>query len=97
MGSNIMENEQIRKRLRQIIGEDTGLDSADIDPHRPIREQIALDSMQFIGLIAKVEVAFAIELPLSVLHLSTLEQFFEAVELSIDEGNNSTKHDTPCQ
>lgn len=78
-----MDYESIRERLGQIIADDTGLDSAVIDPVKPIREQVALDSMQFVGLIAKVECAFDIELPLSILQISTLGEFYTAVESTV--------------
>ena len=76
-------NENVRQRIGNIIREDTGIDPATIDPIKPIRDQITLDSMQFVGIIAKIEIEFEIELPISIMQVTTLDEFYNKVEKSI--------------
>jgi len=46
-------DEQLRQKIFGLIQQDINADPSTIDPDKPIRDQIALDSMQFIGVVAR--------------------------------------------
>lgn len=73
-------DERVKKRIDNILTEDTGIDPATIDPIEPIRDQIALDSMQFVSIIARIEIEFEIELPISIIQVNTLQEFYDEIQ-----------------
>jgi acyl carrier protein len=73
--------EQLKKRLFGIIQKDINGDPAMLDPDKPIREQISLDSMRFVSIIARIELEMDIEIPMSIMEAKTLNEFL----LIIDE------------
>ena len=73
-------DERVKQRIDNIIKEDTGIDPATIDPIKPVQDQITLDSMQFVGIIAKIEIEFEIELPISIMQVTTLQEFYNEIE-----------------
>lgn len=73
-------NAEIKDRIMAVLQKETRVDPATIDPDVPIREQIVLDSMQFISIIARLELEFDMTIPNTVMAVETLNQFIEAVE-----------------
>jgi acyl carrier protein len=73
-------DEQLRQKIFGLIQQDINADPSTIDPDKPIRDQIALDSMQFIGVVARVELELGVELPISVMEVKTLNEFLSVVE-----------------
>jgi acyl carrier protein len=73
-------DEQLRQKIFGLIQQDINADPSNIDPDKPIRDQIALDSMQFIGVVARIELELGIELPMSVMEVKTLNEFLDVVE-----------------
>jgi acyl carrier protein len=73
-------DEQLRQKIFGIIQQDINADPSKIDPDKPIRDQIALDSMQFIGIVARIELDLNVELPISVMEARTLNEFLSVVE-----------------
>lgn len=71
---------EFKKELLKLIETEMGVNLNDINPDRDIREQIDLDSMQMVSLSAKVEERYNIELPLSVMGVTTLNEFISIVE-----------------
>jgi acyl carrier protein len=76
-------DEQRRKRLFDIIRKDIDIDPATLDLEKPIREQISLDSMRFVGIIARIELELNIELPISIMESKTLHDFLTTVEETV--------------
>lgn len=70
---------EVQKRLFGVIKNVVDIDPASIDLDKPIRDQVCLDSMQFVGLIAQVEMEFETELPISIMQVSTLRVFIDEV------------------
>jgi len=80
-----MIRDVLRKKLEQIISESTGIRAAEVNPDIPLHEQLSLDSMQFIGLVARVEQECCIELPMAVLEVTTLAEFYAIVDTAVHE------------
>ena len=81
-------DEIVRKRIDSIIREDTGIDPTLVDPDKPISEQVTLDSMQFVGLISRIENAFEIELPVSIIQVTTYREFLGAIDEVMKNGHS---------
>jgi acyl carrier protein len=69
-----------RQKILDLIQKEVSIDPGAIDPDQDLRQQVLLDSMQFVGIASRVETAFDIELPITVMEVSTLNQFFEKVD-----------------
>lgn len=69
-----------KKRVDDCIVAETGIDPVVIDVDRSIREQANLDSMQFVGLVARIEIELATELPVAIMQVSTLREFYAELD-----------------
>ena len=76
-------DEQLKQKIFSLIQKDINADPSKIDPDKPIRDQIGLDSMQFVGVIARVELELGIELPISIMEVKTLNEFLAVLEKKI--------------
>jgi acyl carrier protein len=72
--------EHLKKKLFGIIQKDISIDPASLDPKKPIRDQISLDSMRFVSIIARIELELDIELPMSVMEARTLNEFLIIID-----------------
>ena len=70
----------IRERVLRIITAGTGMEAESLDPDADIHTEVNLDSMQFIGIVARIEEELQIDLPMEVMTVSTLNQFVAHVE-----------------
>jgi acyl carrier protein len=75
----------LKRKLFGIIQKDINIDPATIDPDKPIREQISLDSMRFVSIIARIELEMNIEIPISVMEAKTLNEFLSIIEMIIEK------------
>jgi acyl carrier protein len=71
---------QTKQKIFDVIQDDINSDPKKIDPDKAIRDQVSLDSMQFIGLIARLETELGIELPMTVMEAKTLNEFLDVVD-----------------
>ena len=78
-GDHFMLDEKLKKRIDDLIYSETGIDPTTIDVDKPIRDIVSLDSMQFVGLIAKLEIELEIELPIAIMQVTTLREFYMEV------------------
>ncbi len=72
--------EGIKQKINEIIEKASRIKISDLDPDKDLREQVALDSIQFVGIVARIEEGLSIELPMAIMEVSTLNQFLEIVE-----------------
>ena len=72
-------DEKIKQQVYEIIEKESRIQLSDLDPDKDLREQVALDSMQFVGIIARVEEGLQIELPISIMEVATLNEFLDIV------------------
>jgi acyl carrier protein len=86
-GWNAPMDEQLRKWLFEIIRKNIEIDPATLDPEKPIREQVSLDSMQFVSVIARIELELNIELPISIMEVRTLHEFLATVAETANKTN----------
>jgi len=80
-----MTDEKLKERIAEIILSDTGIDPATIEADKPLRAQVSLDSMQFIGLIAKLELELEVELPIAIMQVNTLQDFYGAIQRAVEK------------
>jgi acyl carrier protein len=73
-------NSELKAKIFSVIRKDMSVDPATVDPDMPIRDQISLDSMQFVSLTARLEVELNIELPVSIMQVRTLNEFLAVIE-----------------
>ena len=64
-------------KYRNLILADIGIHPSSINPEKPIRDQVSLDSMQFISLIAKLEIELEVEMPIGIMQVMTLREFYK--------------------
>jgi acyl carrier protein len=77
-----MTDEQ-KKQIFDILQKEVRLDPASIDPNSDFRDQINVDSMQFVALIARLEKEFDIEVPISVMEVKTINEFLESLDVEL--------------
>jgi acyl carrier protein len=78
-------DEKLKRSIDDIIFSDIGIDPTTIDIDKPIRDQVSLDSMQFIGVIAKIEMELEIELPIAIMQVGTLREFYSEIQKTLKE------------
>lgn len=69
-----------KEKIFSIIKQETNIDISNIDPKRDLQEQVSFDSMQFVSITSRVENELKIELPISVMEISTLNEFLDIIE-----------------
>lgn len=77
--------EALKQKIFGTIQKELSRDPAAIDPDKPIRDQVSLDSMQFVSLMARIELELNIELPISAMEARTLNEFLAVVEKTVKE------------
>jgi acyl carrier protein len=73
----------IRNKIIDVLEKETRVLFNSIDPAAPIREQISIDSMQFITIIARLEVVLGKSIPTTVMGVSTLNEFFAEIDNAV--------------
>lgn len=75
-----------KEKLISIVEEISGnkLDKIDFS-NTDIRDQLKLDSMQFVHLFSRIELEFNVELPLSLMNVSNLNEFFSEFQQIIEK------------
>ena len=87
-------HEKTRQKVLGIIRNEIQFDPDQIDPDEDLRQQVLLDSMQFVALAARIETEFNIELPITIMEVSTLNQFLEVVGQTMWEGERQQTVDS---
>jgi acyl carrier protein len=75
----------VRKTVIDVLERETKVSINSIDLNAPIREQISIDSMQFITIIARLEFALKVTIPTTIIGVSTLNEFFDQIEDAINK------------
>jgi acyl carrier protein len=77
------------RRIFNIIKGVTNVDPATLDAEKNLREQVNLDSMQFVAVLARIEGEFNIELPISAMEAQTLADFMAVVDAELSKTGTS--------
>lgn len=72
--------EILKQKIFSVINREVALDFNTIDPNADFREQVNIDSMQFVAVLARLEKEFNIEIPISAMEATTLNEFLAVVE-----------------
>ena len=79
-------DETVKKKIFGIIQKDVSVDPASLDPDADLRDQVSLDSMQFVTLIARLEKELCIEIPISAMESRSLNDFLSVLEKELVRG-----------
>jgi len=61
------------------VTKETGIDCKGIDLNKDFRKQVHLDSMQFVAIIARLEIELNIDIPVEALACETLKDFVDVI------------------
>ena len=78
-----MSSEEIRVRVLRVVQAETGQNLDGIDPDADLRQQVSLDSMQYVAISVAIENALGIELPIEVMKARTFNQFLALVNAEV--------------
>ena len=78
-----MSSEEIRARVIRVVQTETGQNLNGIDPDADLRQQVNLDSMQYVAIAVAIENALGIELPIEVMKARTFNQFLSLVNAEV--------------
>ena len=77
--------QQLRDQISALLSRDLDFDLSTIDPDKDFRDQVRLDSMQFIAIMARFEMEFGIEVPTSIMELHTFNELIDFIEKLVEE------------
>jgi acyl carrier protein len=80
-------NEAARKKIFSIIKSVVNIDPSTIDATKNLREQVNLDSMQFVAVLAKLETELNIELPISAMEAGSLNEFMSVLDSELTKAS----------
>lgn len=78
-----MVNAEIRATVVRVVETETGQSLAGLDPDTDLREQVNLDSMQYVAISVAIENALGIELPIEIMRARTFNGFMAMVEAEV--------------
>ena len=78
-------DEKLKKRILDVVQKEITVDPSNVIPDKDLREQINIDSMQFVSILARLEKEFDIEIPISAMEVRTLDEFLAVLENEIDK------------
>ncbi len=78
-------NDGIRKTVIRVIESQTGLDISKLDPDGDIRQQIDLDSMQYLAVSVALERALNMKLPIEVMLARTFNDLFDIISAEAEK------------
>ena len=79
-----ISHDELQQKLLEIIEEESGIPPTEIDADADFREEAYLDSMQFVAIAAHIEEEFNIVLPITVVNVTTLNEFIDFLKDKID-------------
>jgi acyl carrier protein len=83
-----MNKNAVKNKLVKVLNKSTGVDISTINPEGNLREQINLDSMQIVSIIAQIEEEFKIDVPMTIMGVKSFNEFLKIVEKAIKEKND---------
>ena len=78
----------LKERLLSVLEKETGEYVETINPDQDITEQVSLDSLQLVSIMARIEKEFNVDLPPAVLSLRTLNEFIQALAHELSKVQN---------
>jgi acyl carrier protein len=73
-------DEGLKNRVFDVIKKEITVDPSTVVPDKDLRDQINLDSMQFVSILARLEKEFDIEIPISAMEVRTLDEFLAVLD-----------------
>jgi len=85
--SGRVSRKQLEKTVREVIAQIAGVKIADLEGDLLLRDDLALDSLKEMEILARTEVLFKVSLDESRLpEIRTLADFCDLVEQALDRG-----------
>lgn len=76
----VLMGEDLKIRIFNIVKKHANIDLTKIDPEKDFLEQVSIDSIQFVSIVTRLEEELGIELPISIMEVSTLNEFLSVIE-----------------
>jgi acyl carrier protein len=73
-------DESTRQKILNVLSKEANADIGSLDPDQDYREQVNLDSIQFIAILARLEGELNIEIPIAAMEVSTLNEFLTIID-----------------
>ena len=84
-----MENIDLKQKVIDVVMQETGINLKGTDHSRDLREQVHIDSLQFVSIIATLVEEFNIEVPLQIMSRTTLQSMLDDLQQAIAEQANA--------
>lgn len=81
-------DDRTRRRIDAVIIDTTGIDPAKIKIDSSLRDCVELDSMQFIQLMAQLEVELDTDIPVKLMQVSTLGEFYDGIQTALHSNDS---------
>ncbi len=78
-------NEELKQRVFSIIKGKASISLSHIDPDKNINEQITFDSIHLVGIITEIEKVLEIQFPISVMEVTTVNEFLAIIEIELNK------------
>lgn len=78
-------DDNIKKTVFSAIQKELNINPEEIDPKQDLRQEAVMDSMQFVSLIARIELLLDIQIPISIMEISTLNEFLDVIDQVLAE------------
>ena len=82
----------LREKLLSVLEKETGEDITTINPDQDITEQVSLDSLQLVSIMARIEKEFSVDLSPAVMSLRTLNEFIQVLAHELSKVQNVTSY-----
>ena len=82
----------LREKLLSVLEKETGEDITIINPDQDINEQVSLDSLQLVSIMARIEKEFNVDLSPAVMGLRTLNEFIQVLAHELSKVQNVTSY-----
>lgn len=78
-----MSSDEVLTTVIRVVEAETGQSLSDLDPNADLREQVNLDSMQYVAISVAIENALGIELPIEIMRARTFNGFMDMVRAEV--------------
>lgn len=80
-----MERKEIEEKVKQFLVEDLEIDEAKIAPEARLKEDIGIDSLDFVDIVVIVEKTFGLKIkPEEMTNVKLFSQFCDYIESKIN-------------
>ncbi len=78
-----MSSDEVLTTVIRVVEAETGQSLSGLNPNADLREQVNLDSMQYVAISVAIENALGIELPIEIMRARTFNGFMDMVKAEV--------------